>query len=211
MCRYEARPCDAEYPAQCRSLTRCISPLTYESVPNTRTTDRVCQPCPTCTGNTYAQTIRHDCGGTSNATVCVQKTPCTPGVTFESDSGKARDRATCLQCINNCHLSSGSATRDRTCTPCSRCSNGEYVATACSATSDTRCAVVTQCGLNEYESNAPTSTSDRQVGQKVKLLRVLRRCSSVVNCRTVSDMYNMWRRTICIVTVPCVSRHSVQQ
>ena len=124
---------------RCARVSACTDGE-FESTAPTATSDRVCDPCGSCTpGEEYVQT---PCGERADIT-CAPLSTCDVESEFE--------------------VLPATATSDRVCvlqTVCSP-SAGEYASTPATATSDAACSPLSECAVFESETAAPTATSDR--------------------------------------------------
>ncbi|EDQ89254.1 uncharacterized protein MONBRDRAFT_8292 [Monosiga brevicollis MX1] len=173
----ECTPCtEAQYtpvinsPA-CFDVTTC-SPGAYERIAPTLSTDRKCQLC-------EAGTFLNDTSGQCQA--------CTANCADDELVVQACTRAHDLQCEPRTECAAYEfeadtgvpGQTDRTCTNCTQCSPGAYVASDCSSTADRKCAAcdsesfssiinaaicqgINSCLPGHYQLVAPTSSSDAE-------------------------------------------------
>jgi hypothetical protein len=160
---YYAKECQAG--VETADVTICV-PLKvctankYQSVPKTKTTDRICTALKMCSDSEFEST-------TATATadrVCTQTTACTTTQFVSAVPTSSSDRVcTSITACAADQFESAlpTSTADRQCTALMVCSAQQYETQGPSLVTDRTCTALTVCGQGQCETAAATSTSDR--------------------------------------------------
>ena len=142
--QFEEQPCTRNAGRVCKALTQCTLGASYQQVPPTAISDRVCAPVTTCADDEIeraAPTLTSDrvCG------------VCTEGLEYKQD-GRCVPAEDCKPGFEE--RRPPTTTSDRSCRACPA---GHFKA----ASGQAACTLGTECALGEIETAALTPTSDR--------------------------------------------------
>eukprot|EP00048_Salpingoeca_helianthica_P004255 m.75178 g.75178 ORF g.75178 m.75178 type:complete len:2506 (-) comp13123_c5_seq3:28-7545(-) len=171
----------------CKPVSGC-GPGTFEQLPPSPYSDRVCA---TCAAGTYK---------TSNVTDvdCIPATPCSSGF-YQTAAATPTSNTQCLpltQCAPRQYAwILPTATSNRVCNNCTQCPNG--TTTACTSTSDAVCATCNRvCNpLFQYEAVPCSRTGDR----------VCRNCSTCNATQYTAASCGVHTDTVCLPITSCTA------
>jgi hypothetical protein len=136
----EKTPAPTAYPTPSPTVTTCILGVTYELVPPTSASDRVCVP------------VRGPCGiheYESAAPDLINNRACKP--------------LTECEYLTEFEIIPPGSTNDRQCSAVSICNiTAEYESTATTNASDRSCTALTICGESDFETIVPDATTNRK-------------------------------------------------